>query len=185
MIWGTSVLLFEGRPYTPCKPKTLLEIFSRCWPIWKHSYSTLERWATTTPNSASKPRMRLVQAVRYSFSPSRSRCMHSMPCWETVLMATKRMVGREAASQIAAASLASFLPWSRYGLTRWAAMIRASRPRAMSLRAQWWPLELVSRGCKNFCVNGQLAGNCCTSRKKRNDRKQRTDRQPADELQET
>lgn len=34
-------------------------------------------------------------------------------------------------------------------------------------------------GCKNFCVNGLLAGNCLPSRKKRNDRKQRTHRQPA------
>lgn len=34
-------------------------------------------------------------------------------------------------------------------------------------------------GCKNFCVNGHLAGDCRTSRENRNDRKQRTDRQPA------
>jgi uncharacterized membrane protein YqhA len=32
------------------------------------------------------------------------------------------------------------------------------------------------RGCKKFCVNGYLAGNCLPSRKKRNDRYQRTDR---------
>jgi len=41
------------------------------------------------------------------------------------------------------------------------------------------------RGCKKFCVNGYLAGNCRPSRKKRNDRHQRTDRQPAGQLQET
>ena len=35
-------------------------------------------------------------------------------------------------------------------------------------------------GCKNFCVNGQLAGNCCTSNEmKKNDRYERIDRQPA------
>ena len=51
------------------------------------------------------------------------------------------------APQIAAASVASFLPVApslRYGLTSWAEMIRASNPRAMSLRAQWWALELAS-----------------------------------------
>lgn len=36
------------------------------------------------------------------------------------------------------------------------------------------------RGCKNFCVNGQMAGNCCTSNEmKKNDRYERIDRQPA------
>ena len=54
--------------------------------------------------------MRLMQAVRSSLSPSRSRCTHSMLCCSTDLTGTKRIVGREAASQIAAASLASFLP---------------------------------------------------------------------------
>ena len=35
-------------------------------------------------------------------------------------------------------------------------------------------------GCKNFCVNGQLAGNCCTSMELHlNDRHERIDRQPA------
>ena len=37
----------------------------------------------------------------------------------------------------------------------------------------------LKRGCKNFCVNGHLAGDCRFSRESRNDRKQRTDRQPA------
>jgi hypothetical protein len=37
--------------------------------------------------------------------------------------------------------------------------------------AQW-------QGCKSFCVNGQLAGNCCTSLKLQiNDRHERIDRQ--------
>ena len=39
---------------------------------------------------------------------------------------------------------------------------------------------LEPRGCKNFCVNGQLAGNCCTPMELQiNDRHERTDRQPA------
>ena len=54
--------------------------------------------------------MRLMQAVRSALKPSRSRCTHSMLCCSMVLTGTKRICGREAASQIAAASLASFLP---------------------------------------------------------------------------
>ena len=49
------------------------------------------------------------------------------------------MLGRDAASQMAAASVASFLPLLpsiRYGLTKWAAINRASNPAARSLRAQ-------------------------------------------------
>jgi hypothetical protein len=39
----------------------------------------------------------------------------------------------------------------------------------------WWKW-----GYKNFCVNGQLAGNCCTPMEMQiNDRYERTDRQPA------
>ena len=53
--------------------------------------------------------MRLMQAVRSSLIPSRSRCTHSMLCCSTLLTGTKCMLGRDAASQIAAASLASFL----------------------------------------------------------------------------
>jgi hypothetical protein len=41
------------------------------------------------------------------------------------------------------------------------------------------------RGCKNFCVNGHSAGNCRNFARSRNDRKQRTNRQPAGRLQET
>ena len=41
--------------------------------------------ANTRPNSASRPRMRLMQAVRSSLSPSRRRCTHSMLCCSTRL----------------------------------------------------------------------------------------------------
>lgn len=38
----------------------------------------------------------------------------------------------------------------------------------------------LAGGCTNFCVNGQLAGNCCTSKELlKNDRYERTNRQPA------
>lgn len=41
-------------------------------------------------------------------------------------------------------------------------------------------IERKDGGCKNFCVNGQLAGNCCTPMEmQKNDRHERIDRQPA------
>ena len=41
------------------------------------------------------------------------------------------------------------------------------------------------KGCPRFCVNGLMAGNCQSSQRKRNDRKQRTDRPPVGGLQKT
>ena len=41
------------------------------------------------------------------------------------------------------------------------------------------------RACPRFCVNGLIAGNCLHLQRKRNDRKQRTDRPPAGGLQKT
>lgn len=70
-----------------------------------------------------------------------------MLCCSIDLTGMKRIFGREAASQTAAASLASFLPLlpsMRYGSTSCAEMIRASRPSDASLRAQWCALELAS-----------------------------------------
>lgn len=109
--------------------------------------STLGLLPNTRPNSASTPRMRLTQAVRSSFKPSRTRCRLMTPCCSQLLTGTKRMLGREAASQIAAASVASFLPplpSMRYGVTKLAAISRASRPMARSRRAQWCALQHAS-----------------------------------------
>ena len=91
--------------------------------------------------------MRLVHAVRSSLSPSRTRCRLITPCCRQLLIGTKRMLGREAASQMAAASVASFLPLlpsMGYGLTKPAAISRASRPIARSRRAQWCALVQAS-----------------------------------------
>jgi hypothetical protein len=55
-------------------------------------------WATTTPNSASSPRMRLMQPVRSSLKPSCSRYTHCMLCCSTLLTGTKRLLGLDAAS---------------------------------------------------------------------------------------
>ena len=48
--------------------------------------------------------------VRRRTNSSRTRCMVSADCCSSVLTGTKRMDGRVTASQIAAASAASFLP---------------------------------------------------------------------------
>jgi hypothetical protein len=48
--------------------------------------------------------------VRCLISSSRVLCVISVACWSSLLTATKRMLGRDIASQIAAASAASFLP---------------------------------------------------------------------------
>ena len=78
--------------------------------VAEHGLELAGLCANTRPNSASRPRMRLMHAVRSSLRPSRSRCTHSMLCCSMDLTGMKRIFGREAASQIAAASLASFLP---------------------------------------------------------------------------
>ena len=54
--------------------------------------------------------MRLKLAVRSSTKPWRARCTMRLVCWCSFLTGTKRMFGRCTASQIAAASAASFLP---------------------------------------------------------------------------
>ena len=43
----------------------------------------------------------------------------------------------------------------------------------------------LGRACPRFCVNGLMAGNCLHLQRKRNDRKQRTDRPPVGGLQKT
>jgi len=63
----------------------------------------------TRPYSPSRPRIWFACAVRDLMKPWRTRCIASNACWATFFTATKRMLGRETASQIASASAASFL----------------------------------------------------------------------------
>lgn len=51
---------------------------------------------------------------------------------------TKRMLGRVTASQIASASVASFLPRLRQALTPLGRTSRTSWPSAINSRTQWW-----------------------------------------------
>ena len=87
--------------------------------------------------------MQLISAVCSAFWPSRSRCKLSWPCCSAVSIGTRRMCGLPATSHIAAASLASFLPplpAMRYGVTKWPAINRASRPSSLCRRVTWCAL---------------------------------------------
>ncbi len=66
--------------------------------------------AATRPNSAIWLRNGLISMVRWRISMSCSRCDTIRACWAGRLTGTKRIDGRVAASQIASASTASFLP---------------------------------------------------------------------------
>jgi hypothetical protein len=70
-------------------------------------------------------------------NPWRTRCIASSACWATFFTATKRMLGRDTASQIASASAASFLLAFTYGLTNWGAIKRTVCPNPCSFLAQW------------------------------------------------
>ncbi len=94
---------------------------------------------STTPSSDINPRSRLMHAVRAWTYPCRARCTISRVCWSIDFGGTKRMEGRCTASQIAAASAASFLPRTplmRYGVTNFGAISRTVWPAAENSRAQ-------------------------------------------------
>src|SRR5882757_854555 len=62
-----------------------------------------------------------------------------------LLTGTNRMLGHETASQIASASLLSFLPLFRYGLTNLGAIRRGSWPSCRNCRAHSWAPQHASR----------------------------------------
>src|SRR5829696_7910274 len=66
--------------------------------------------AAITPNSAAWPRSVLIRRVRWPSKVSRTFSTKPSACCASDLVSTKRMPGRPAASQIASASLRSFLP---------------------------------------------------------------------------
>ena len=71
------------------------------------------RLGKTTPNSESTARIRLMVAVRSAIQPWRTRCNAKSACCSSDFTGTKRMFGRITASQMASASLPSFLPLLR------------------------------------------------------------------------
>jgi hypothetical protein len=62
----------------------------------------------------------------------------------TVFTGTKRMFGRVTASQIASASLPSFLPLLRYGATNFGAISFTVCPNTVNRRAHSWAPEQAS-----------------------------------------
>src|SRR5216684_8168220 len=75
------------------------------------SSATLTRpLAAITPNSAAWPRIALITIVRCLTNRSRTLSSINAACCSALLIGTKRIAGRLIASQIAAASIASFLP---------------------------------------------------------------------------
>jgi hypothetical protein len=115
-----------------------------------------------TPNSARCARRAFTSAVRWRTSLSRPRCSNSAACCSAVFVGTKRIVGRETASQIvgkligivrneedarlpaaarqvlqvASASAASFLLRLMYAFTYCAGISLTSSPSAPNSRAQ-------------------------------------------------
>jgi hypothetical protein len=77
--------------------------------ILSNSPIPLRPLADTMPSSAKCPRRALLNIVRWRTSNCRARCSIKAVCCSLVLIGTNRIDGRVTASQIAAASLASFL----------------------------------------------------------------------------
>ena len=89
------------------------------------------------PNSVARPRMAFASIVCCLTNRDRAACKARMPCCSTLLAGTNFTSGREAASQIAAASAASFfLPFLTKGFTASGAISFTLCPRPVSMRAQ-------------------------------------------------
>src|SRR3712207_4529328 len=91
-------------------------------------------------------------------------------CCSTVLIGTKRMVGRTTASQIASASAASVLFVLTKGFTYWGGISRTWWPRACSARAQWCAPGQASMPTRQ---GGSRAKNTATSPRRRRRRRTR------------
>lgn len=92
-------------------------------PFWTSSIMAGTRARTwvmpfgkTIPNSANRPQSWFACAVRAWTKPWRTLCKAITACRSTVLIGTKRMLGRETASQMASASRASVLVGLYMGL---------------------------------------------------------------------
>ena len=90
----------------------------------------------TIPNSARWPRNALIVCVRWRTAWSRQRNNMPRACCSALLTATQRIVGRDAASQIASASTASFFWRFTYGFTDTGGTRRTSWPNAPISRPQ-------------------------------------------------
>src|SRR5215217_3212935 len=100
--------------------------------------------AAITPNSVKWPRSALMAWVRWRTRRSRVRNTMAAACWFALLRATKRMVGRWAASQIASASALSFFCRLTNGFTYAGAISFTVWPSLTISRPQSWALAHAS-----------------------------------------
>jgi len=100
--------------------------------------------AAIKPNSARWLRRAFTVIVRWRMSKALVRCNMTTACCSGLFISTNRIVGRVTASQIAAASAASFFPRLTYAFTYDGGMSFTVWPSALSLRAQWCAEEQAS-----------------------------------------
>src|SRR5260370_600342 len=94
-------------------------------------------FGTVRPNSVARPRMAFASIVCCLTNRHRAECSARIPCCSKRLAGTNFTAGRDAASQIAAASAASFfLPFFTNGLIASGAISFTSCPSSVSMRAQ-------------------------------------------------
>jgi hypothetical protein len=87
--------------------RRLGQVLQRFVQRFNSSLDTTGPFAAMIPNSARWPRRPLINIVRCRTSKSRVLYNIKAPCWSTVLIATKRVIGQVTAAQIASASTAS------------------------------------------------------------------------------
>ena len=83
------------------------------WAVNRHG-----PYGGTMPYSASKPRVWLINAVRWQIRRTRARCSDCRSCWSVDFTGTKCIVRRMAGSKIASASTASFFEPLTKGFTK-------------------------------------------------------------------
>src|SRR3954454_19464474 len=117
----------SGRAAASCASATSISC-----PSWRSPRGAVR------PNSAARPRTASASIVCCLTSSARAVCSASTPCRSTVFTGTNFTSGRRAASQIAAASAASFLrPLFTNGRAASGGTSFTSCPSAPSTRPQW------------------------------------------------
>ena len=123
--------------------------------------------AATMPNSAACPRSALTNWVRCLTSSSRTVSAIACACASADFTGTKRMLGRDAASLIASASIPSFLPRLTKGLTYCGGISRTRWPSAISSRPQWCDPPHASSTTSHGASLAKNARNWCRFRSRR------------------
>ena len=120
------------RAIAPAGTRSARTAWRRTPGVWSSSkagsaFSSVRRPRPTgNPRSSKKPRIWLISAVRIPTSRSRARCSACTSSCAGVLIGTNRICGRCTASQIASASVRSFLCVLTNGLTYWPGISRTA-----------------------------------------------------------